>query len=173
MIIKDSMVLIHLAKLTVLEKSCAYFKEVIIPDLVFREVLKGIESGLEDAVLINNLIENKKIKIIKVENKNLIKKANSFNVQRGEAEALALYWGKNAKLLATDDDNLRKKRDLLNVVIIGTPAIIIKFYKEGIIDKDKTRQCIARLKEIGWFHAAVLDKMLMEVENEQGNWYKA
>ena len=42
MIVKDSMVLIHLAKLTVLEKSCNYFKNVTIPDLVLKEIKKGI-----------------------------------------------------------------------------------------------------------------------------------
>ena len=166
MIVKDSMVLIHLAKLTVLEKSCIYFKKVIIPNLVLNEVKKGIESGFEDATLINNLIKNKKIAVHNVKNKNLIKKANSFNVQRGEAEALVLYWEKKAELLATDDDNLRKKKELLEINIIGTPAIVLRLYKEKSIDKSKAKQCINKLREIGWFHAAILDKMLMEVENE-------
>ncbi len=165
MIIKDSMVLIHLAKLTALEKSCAYFKSIIIPKAVFNEVSKGIESGFEDAALITSLIEGKKITVLEVKDTSLIKKANSFNVQRGEAEALALYWEKNADLLATDDDNVRKKMDLLDIKIIGTPAIILKLYKEKRIDKSKVKQCISKLKEIGWFHAAVLDKMLMEVGN--------
>ena len=166
MIVKDSMVLIHLAKLTVLEKSCNYFKNVTIPDLVLKEIKKGIELGFEDATLINNLIKYKKIILHNVKDKNLIKKANSFNVQKGEAEVLALYWENRAELLATDDDNLRKKRELLEINIIGTPAIVLRLYKEKSIDKSKVKQCISKLREIGWFHAAVLDKMLMEVENE-------
>ena len=116
--------------------------------------------------MINNLIKDKKIILHNVKDKNLIKKANSFNVQKGEAEVLALYWENRAELLATDDDNLRKKRELLEINIIGTPAIVLRLYKEKSIDKSKVKQCISKLREIGWFHAAVLDKMLMEVENE-------
>ena len=166
MIIKDSMVLIHLAKLSVLEKSCTYYKNVIIPVLVHEEVKNGIERGFEDAVLIKNLIESKKIKVVEVKNKILLKKANEFNIHGGESEALALYWEKSAKLLATDDDNVRKKKELLDIKVIGTPAILLKLYKEKIIDKNKVRQCITKLKEIGWFHQGILDKIQMEVENE-------
>lgn len=166
MIIKDSMVLIHLAKLTILEKCCNYFKNVLIPRLVYVEVKKGIEIGFEDATLINDLIKENKIRVLDVKNKNLIKKVNEFNIQRGEAEAVALYWEKKADFLATDDDNVRKKKDLLDIKIIGTPAIILKIYKEKIIDKVKIKQCINKLKEIGWFHIAILDKMQMEVQNE-------
>ena len=166
MIIKDSMVLIHLAKLTLLEKSCNYFKNIIIPMSVADEVKRGIKLGFEDAVIISNLINNKKIDILEVKNKNLIKKANEFNIQRGEAEAVALYWEKKADFLATDDDNVRKKKYLLEINVIGTPAIILKLYKEGVTDKSKTMGCISKLREIGWFHTAVLDKIQMEVENE-------
>lgn len=166
MIVKDSMVLIHLAKLSVLEKSCVFFENIAIPKLIFEEIKKGIELGFEDAVLINNLIKDKKIDVLEVNDKSLIRKANEFNIKRGEAEAVALYWENNAKLLATDDDNVRKKRDILDIKIIGTLAIILKLYKEDIINKNKIKRCINILKEIGWFHNAVLDKIQMEVENE-------
>ena len=160
------MVLIHSAKISILEKSCDYFKNVVISKLVFNEIKKGIERGFEDATLINNLIKVNKISVFDIKNKNLIKKANEFNIQRGEAEAVALYWEKKADLLATDDDNVRKKKELLNIRVIGTPAIILKLYKGKMIDKNKVKQCINKLKEIGWFHMAILDKIQMEVEND-------
>jgi len=166
MIVKDSMVMIHLAKLSVLEKSCVFFENVAIPKLIFEEIKEGIKLGFEDAVLINNLIKDKKIDVLEVNDKILIRKANEFNIKRGEAEAVALYWENNAKLLATDDDNVRKKRNILDIKIIGTPAIILKLYKEKIINKNKIKQGITTLKEIGWFHNAVLDRIQMEVENE-------
>lgn len=51
----------------------------------------------------------------------MIAKANAFNIQRGEAEAVALYWQEEADLLATDDDNVRRKKDALRIKTIGTP----------------------------------------------------
>ena len=104
------MVLIHLAKLSVLEKSCDYFKRVLIPELVYKEFLKGKEKSLPDVPITLKLIESKKIIIEKVKDINLIKKANEFNIQRGEAEVIALYWQEKADFLATDDDNVRKKK---------------------------------------------------------------
>lgn len=164
MIVKDAMVLIHLAKLSLLEKSCSYFKKAAIPELVYEEVLKGKEKGFPDASIIIELIKSKKIAVKKVKSNALIKKANQFNIQRGEAEVISLYWQEKAGLVATDDDNIRKKKSLLNIEVIGTPAIILKLYKEKLIDRHKAEQCVSELKKIGWFSNSVLDIMLMEVK---------
>ena len=161
MIIKDSMVLIHPAKLTLLETSCDFFKDVAIPKLVYEEVV-GSGDIHPDVMLISGLVKKNKIKIINVRSKKLIKKANQFNIQRGEAECMALYWQEKSKLLATDDDNVRKKSVLLNVNAIGTPAIIIKLYKENHIDRKKLEGSISTLRKIGWFSGGLLDKILLE-----------
>ncbi len=163
-IVKDAMVLIHLAKLSILEKSCDYFKNIIIPNLVYEEINKY--EDYPDANIINSLIKSKKISIKNIKNINLIKKANEFNIQYGEAEALALYWQENADLLATDDDNVRKKKELLNIKLIGTPVIILILYNKKIIDKDKASLSIEILREIGWFSNALLDSVIMEVNKK-------
>ena len=67
MIIQDAMVLIHLAKLSILEKSCNYFKEVLIPKLVYLEIIKGKEKGFSDVPIVMDLIKSKKIKVKKIE----------------------------------------------------------------------------------------------------------
>ncbi len=162
-VVKDSMILIHLGKLSLLEKSCDYFGKIIIPELVYNEVSKG-KDKFPDANIIVSLVQKKKITVEKIKDRNLIKKANEFNIQRGEAESLALYWEKKADFLATDDDNVRKKRILLELKLIGTPAIIIKLYKGEIIDIKKFKETIFELRKIGWFNSAVLDTMIMEAE---------
>ncbi len=161
MIVKDAMVIIHLAKITLLEKSCDYFKNVVISELVYNEtVVKGKEHP--EAIIIKELAEKKKIKVKKMSNNLFVNKANQYNIQRGESESVALYWQENSDLLATDDDNVRKKKALLNLNLIGTPAIIFKLYKDSIIDKEKFKESISQLREIGWFSNAILDKVLME-----------
>ena len=164
-IIKDAMVLIHLAKLSLLEKSCDYFKKAIIPNLVYQEIIK--HKDYPDTKIIENLIKNNKITMKNIKNKNLIKKANEFNIQHGEAEALALSWQEKADLLATDDDNVRKKKDLLDIKLIGTPTIILKLYNEKFINKEKLLLTIDKLREIGWFNNALLDSIIMEVNKNE------
>jgi predicted nucleic acid-binding protein len=162
-VVKDSMVLIHLGKLSLLEKSCNYFGNIIIPKLVYDEVSKG-KDKFPDAIIIIELVNKKKIIVENIKDKSLVKKANNFNIQRGEAESLALYWEKKADFLATDDDNVRKKKVILDLRIIGTPAIIIRLYREKIIETKKFEEAISELKKIGWFSSTVLDTMSLEMK---------
>lgn len=162
MIVKDAMVVIHLAKLTLLAKSCEHFRSVVIPEAVHTEILAGRKKGYEDAIVVENLIETDKLKVKRVLDKAFLKKAEEFNVLGGEAEALALYWQEEADYLATDDDNVRKKAVLLSLRLIGTPAIILKLYKAKVIGKTKFVESTQGLRKIGWFSNTVIDKMLME-----------
>ncbi|MEM5802279.1 MAG: hypothetical protein QXQ18_02765 [Candidatus Aenigmatarchaeota archaeon] len=162
MIIKDSMVVIHLAKITLLEKSCEHFKNVVIPEMVYKEILLGKEKGYPEVKIVEELIKEKKITVKRVKNKRVIEKILEFNIQRGEAEAVALYWEEKADYLATDDDNVRKKSVLLNINVIGTPAIILKLYRGKLIEKEKFEESLRELRKIGWFSDAVIDKILME-----------
>ena len=165
-VIKDAMVIIHLAKLSILEKSCNHFKQVLIPQEVYQEVLRGKKKLFPETPIIAELVKNKKILVKRIKEGKLVIKANQLNIQKGEAEVVALYWQENAHIIATDDDNVRKKKELLNLNVIGTPAIIVKLYRGDMISKDKANHCIMELRKIGWFSNAVLDKILMEVENE-------
>ena len=162
MIIKDSMVVIHLAKITLLEASCERFKPVVVPEEVYREILQGKKKGYEDVTIIEGLITAGKLNVKRVREKKLLKKAAQFNVQGGEGEALALYWQEKADYLASDDDSLRKRSTLLNLKLIGTPAIILKLYQEKRIDRAKLEGSLQALRRIDWFSNTVIDKILME-----------
>ena len=157
------MVLIHLAKITILEKSCDYFKNILIPQLVKEEIFK---KDSPDSALVEELIFKGKIKVKDVKDGFLIRRANEFNIFRGEAEVVALYWQEKADYIATDDDNVRKKSILLDLKIIGTPSMLLTLYKKEIIDKEKIIKCIDKLREIGWFSDIVLDKILIEVNHD-------
>ena len=163
MIVKDSMVLIHLAKITLLEKSCDYFKIVIIPKKIYEEVLKGKNKGYEDVIIIENMVKSEKIIVKEIKDQDFIKKANNLNIKEGEAEAVALYWQEKANYLATDDDNVRKKFNILDINIIGTPSIIVSLFKEKLITKEKFLESTKKLKSLGWFNNTVIDKMMMEL----------
>lgn len=163
MVIKDAMILIHLAKLSLLETCCDYFGGVFIPNKVKEEAVDmGKEKGYPDAVLIQEVIDRDKLSVQDVDDKGLIERVNKFNIQGGEAEAVALYWEIEADLLATDDDNVRSKKTLLDLKIVGTLPILLRLFKAGDVDEKKFKDSLDMLKEIGWFSSAVLDKTAME-----------
>lgn len=162
LVVKDAMILIHLAKISLLEKSCGYFNEVITPKKVHEEVMEGLSKGYVDAKVIDNLVREKKLRVLAIRNAELVKKANEFNIQGGEAEAVALYWQEKADLLATDDDNVRKKEAIIGIKLVGTLAILLKLKLKKLIDVQKFEDSISELRKIGWFGSAVLDKVLME-----------
>ena len=155
------MVLIHLAKSTLLELSCDYFGKVFITPRIKREVVK---KEYPDAYKIEEMLVKNKILVKEVKNFSLTKKAEEFNILGAETEAVALYWELNADFIATDDDNVRRKREILKLNIIGTPAIILKLYKEKKINKEKLNNSINIMKKIGWFNNTIWDKIMLEVE---------
>jgi len=163
LVVKDAMVLIHLAKLTLLEPSCAQFGDVAIPTTVKAETVDtGRDHGYPDAAVIADVIDQGGIDVYDVEDPALIERANRYNIQGGEAAAVALYWERDADLLATDDDNVRGKRSLLELELIGTPALLLDLFDGGAIDATKLRSAIDELRDIGWFSVAVLDKLELE-----------
>lgn len=161
LVIKDAMVVIHLAKITLLEKSCECFQNVVIPQRVEEEIFIGDHP---DALIVKEMIRTSKLAVKRVHDKQLLRKAYACNILGGEAEAVALYWQEGADLIATDDDNVRRRNTVLNLKMIGTPAVIITLYKMNIIPKDKALKSIQQLKEIGWFSASIIDKLIMEVQ---------
>ncbi|MBU2477280.1 hypothetical protein KKG83_07475 [Candidatus Micrarchaeota archaeon] len=168
LIVNDAMVLIHLAKITLLEKSCDYFGKVLIPEMVFDETVKaGKKKGFDDAMLIEEIIKKGKIKVKKIKKKDFVKRVHNFNVFGGEAEAVALYWQEQANLMASDDDNVRRKKELLEISLIGTPSIILALFAAKKIKPEKARQSINKLRKIGWFSNEVLDRILLEVEKNE------
>ena len=161
MIVKDASVIIHLAKITLLEKSCEHFRKVIMPETVYQEVQAGKEKGYEDAFLVEMLVQQKKIEIIKADAA-AVARLGEYNVHGGEAEAIVLFKQEKADYIATDDDNVRRKADLLSLHLLGTPSIILLLYKEKRILKDKFKESVARLQKIGWFSSGVIDKLNQE-----------
>lgn len=166
LVVKDAMILIHLAKLTLLETACEYFGDVRIPRSVEAETVDaGRSHGYPDATVIAESVSDGAIEVQDVTDVDLVERANQFNVQGGEAEAVALAWELDADLLATDDDNVRRKDSLLGLRIVGTPAILLALFEDGWIDAAKLDRAVETLRDIGWFSAAVLDKLLLEARD--------
>ncbi|MCX9073099.1 MAG: hypothetical protein OIN88_00360 [Candidatus Methanoperedens sp.] len=164
-VVKDSMILIHLAKMQILADSCQYFGNVLIPTKVYEEtVINGKRKGHPDALIVEQTINNNLIKIKRVKNKDKVDNLRLFGLHLGEAEAVALYFQEKAEFLATDDDTCRKNRIILGINIIGSPAIVIILFRKALITRKKALDCVSALETIGWFDTEVIHEMKRQIE---------
>jgi len=165
LVVKDSMIMIHLAKMQILEDSCRLFGKVIIPTKVYDEaIIKGKENGHPDALIIEKAITSDLIKIKDVKNKKKVEELKLFGLHLGEAEAVALYFQENAQFLSTDDDTCRRNRIILGIDIIGSPAIVLALLRNRMITKSKAFDCVYALETIGWFDIEVINEMKRKIE---------
>jgi predicted nucleic acid-binding protein len=164
-IVKDSMILIHLAKMQILTDSCRHFGDVLIPTKVYEEtVINGMKKNLPDALIIEQAITSDLIKIREIEDKKKVDNLRIFGLHLGEAEAVALYFQEKAQFLATDDDTCRRNRIILGINIIGSPAIVIMLFRNALITRNKALDCVSSLATIGWFDTEVIHEMKRQIE---------
>jgi predicted nucleic acid-binding protein len=164
-VVKDSMILIHLAKMHLLIDSCQYFGDVIIPTKVYEEtVINGKKKGHPDALIIEQTINNNLITIKEIENKEKVDYLRLFGLHLGEAEAIALYFQEKAQILATDDDTCRKNRIILGINIIGSPAIVLMLFRKALITRRQAIDCVSALETIGWFDTEVIHEIKRKID---------
>jgi predicted nucleic acid-binding protein len=165
LVVKDSMILIHLAKMQILKDSCRQFGEVMIPTKVYEEtVVKGKEKGHPDALIIEEAITTDLVKVKEVRNKRKVDDLKIFGLHLGEAEAVVLYFQEQAQFLATDDDTCRRNRIILGINIIGSPAIVLTLLRNGAINRRKALDCVLALETIGWFDIEVINQMNRQIK---------
>jgi len=158
------MVTIHLAKLSILRQLTDMFNEVIVPRKVFEEtIMKGCEKGYPDSIIAEKLVKKGLIKVAAPSNEQALKELEVFGLREGEAEAVALYFQEKADRIASDNSTVRKNRLILNLNLIGTPALVYALFKKGVIRKAKAVDCLVELKKIGWFKPEIIDSIIKEV----------
>ncbi len=164
-IVKDSMILIHMAKMQILTDSCRHFGNVVIPTRVYEEtVINGKKKDHPDALIIEQAISSDLIEIREVKDQKKVDNLRIFGLHLGEAEAVALYFQERAQFLATDDDTCRRNRIILGISIIGSPAIVIMLFRNSLITKSKALDCVSSLATIGWFDMEVIHEMKRQIE---------
>ena len=148
-IISDATSLILLAKAELLELFVNRNK-VIVPKLVYGEVAKGKDKGRADSMLVEKLVNEKKLSIVTAHKarKNKIEKA--FNLRGGELEVISFALGKNDVIL-TDDKKCLNAAKALNMNFINSLDVTIALHKNGAISKEKAMECVDILEEYGWY----------------------
>ena len=161
----DSCSIILLAKATILE-ILSDKQDLFVTEEVYKEILKGKDKNFADALLIEKLVKEKKIKIIDVTSTGLIKKlVQDFNLGVGEAETLALAIDEQCDAVLTDNKQGRKTALVYNLNLIGSIDAITALYKLRSIDKDKAVGGLKGLRKFGWFQDYLIDSALEDVKD--------
>ena len=101
LIVGDSSSLILLAKAGILNE-LLQFTDIIIPTVVYNEIMKGKEKNKQDAFYIEQYININKIKIIDPAPKNILKISQLCNLDTGELHAITLAKEANLNILIDD-----------------------------------------------------------------------
>ena len=155
LVVSDSTVLIALSSLGVLEILKNLYGRIIIPEAVYKELVRGegkpgSEIGSIDWIDVRTLAPQ-------------FKKYLEFDLDEGEAETIALSEKIGADLILIDDYWARKIAEYKGLRYTGTLGILLKAKKKGLIKELKsllnellkrgfwisTELCNAVLKEAG------------------------
>lgn len=155
MIVFDSSTIILLAKTELLDTIIdAYKKECIIPDEVKKEVAQK-ESF--DALLIKKRMEEGKIKTKKAPQEGVSKLMKDFNINKGEAEAIALALTHHGSLLATDDKNAINACKLSNIPFTTSIDILIRAKGKKLLTRDEAITKLQELAKYGRYKKEIID----------------
>ncbi len=164
----DSSTLILLSKITITKHVWDYLGFILIPECVFIEVIeKGKKNSKDDAIIVENLIKEDKIKIKKIKNNKLMKELMlNFKVNRGEAEALILAMENNLPLLVDDKEAIKVCR-IYDIKFITAISLLVEFVKEDIINKESALIKIENLKKISYYSEDIIKNAMEELKWKQ------
>lgn len=89
----------------------------------------------------------------------------SFNVDRGEASAIALAIEHSGCTIILDDRKARVMADALGLKVTGTLGVIVKAKQSGVIPAAKP--WIERLKQAGFRMSEAVERALLREAGEQ------
>jgi len=133
------------------------YKEIIIPEAVYEELEEG-----KNKYYVNISNENW-IKIFTVKNKSFVEQLEE-ELDRGEAEAIALSLEISADLLLIDEKIGRKFAEENGLKITGTIGILLKAKKKGVIKEVKP--LIFELMEKGNYYKDAFIKIILKQAGE-------
>jgi predicted nucleic acid-binding protein len=145
-VISDTTPIISLLKINKLSLLQVLFKNVIIPQAVYNELVSNPKYTNEAVVIFNTSY----ISIKKVENRQQVDELrNNSGLDIGESEAITYSKMVNADLLLMDEQKGRSVAKQLGLSITGTIGILIQAFNENLISKEEILNSIKVLKESG------------------------
>lgn len=167
MIVSNSSPLIYLAKLKKLMLLKILFKEAVIPQEVYNEVVVlGKEGKFVDAVAVERA---KAEGWLRVEKSTRNKKYRSLveEIDVGEVAAILLAKKLSANLLLMDDASARTIAESFGLRVKGTIFVLLTAYKKKLLKKEEVKRLMVLLVAEGFrisqeLYAQVLEEIAKE-----------
>lgn len=148
-IVADSTVLIFLGKLRRLDWLRAPYERVLVPTEVYEEVVvTGKELGAEDAVLVENAIDDGWIEVQETEPREEILK---YDLEAGETEVLSLAVARGHDEVLVDEESVRDVARLYDIRPRGTLSFLFTAVREGELTFDEFLDHLETLLEEGFY----------------------
>jgi predicted nucleic acid-binding protein len=129
-IVCDASPLIALSLCDKLDLLDTLFREVVIPEMVYKEVSR---EGKPEAGKIAVWAQGK----VQKAGKQPLFQAINLSLDAGESEAITLYWEKSADFLLIDEQRGRRLAAQSGIKIIGTLGILLLAKEKGLVSAVK------------------------------------
>jgi len=145
MIVADSSPIIILAKQGLLNLLQKCFKDLMIPESVYNEVMH--RSGTPEAIALEKAVKEKWISVQKLD---VVEYLDTKSIGQGEKEAISLAI-RHKSILIIDDDSVRKYASIFGVEAHGTFYVIYLACTKKLIDKSTTKNTIESMIADGFY----------------------
>lgn len=152
----DSCSTILLAKATVLE-TCSSVYGLFLTNEVYAEVMAGKSKLFPDALLVDKLKNEHKVKIEPADLKITQKLEQDFNLGAGEASIVSAGVNNRNKIIVTDNRQGRMAAKINNLQLAGSLDLIVALYRQQKISRDKAMAALQTLQEEGWFEPLLIE----------------
>lgn len=158
-VVCNSSPLIHLAKIKMLEILENFFGEILVPEAVYSECVRG-GGEREDA---KEIEKARWIRVVNIQDEEL-KRALNVILDEGESESIVLALEQSADLILFDDYEAREFARTYGLNITGTLGILMKAKREGKIASLKEE--LERLRASGFWLSNDLYARVLQEENK-------
>jgi len=162
MVVFDTSTLISLAKIELLEDICKEVEIWITPE-VEKEATRKKEFF--DARFIKRLIQEGKIKIVKIEREKARKLKKEFPLGERECTSLVLAW-ENKTALATDDGPTIKVAKICGIPFVTALHFLLRAYEKGLLSKEVALWKLRRLEKVGRYNSTIIQRVRSKISEE-------
>jgi uncharacterized protein len=158
-VIADAGPLIHLSIVGRIDLLPAFYGRVVIPDLVYREVVTAGE-GLAGSAEVR---EADWIEVVEHDSKADLFRLLRAQLDPGEAAAIWLATHQQAELILSDDRQARLAAERLGFRVQGSLGILVEAKRRGLLPA--LAPLLFELREKGvWLSGELIHKILSEVD---------
>ena len=170
-VITDSTILIIFSKTDLLDILFDFYGKILILVEVYNEVVvRGKITNKEDAFYIEDRIMKELIQIIDI--KDFTYSANiqkDFNIHKGEAECIVLFFESSGNLLGTDDKKTLNVCKIFQIPFFSTISFLLLCVSKRKLSKSQASLKLDKLLQIGWYNKSIIESIKEKITNIEVN----